>query len=102
MDLRIKQKALNDHLPADSALRIYLAQKDETAKVARPRPEPRLARLAAIPNVKTLLAMPPMCLYEGAVKRVVPPLGLCYIAAAMEREGLDVTILDCIVEGMDE
>jgi len=43
-----------------------------------------------------------MCLYEGAVKRVIPPLGLCYVAAALERDGFDVTILDCIVEGIDE
>jgi anaerobic magnesium-protoporphyrin IX monomethyl ester cyclase len=99
---RVKQKALNDHLPRDSTLRTYLAQKDETARTPLARRRPKLAPYRRIPNPKTLLVMPPMCLYEGAIKRVVPPLGLCYIAAALEQQGLDVTILDCIVEGVDE
>ncbi|MET9736272.1 Sden_1168 family B12-binding radical SAM P-methyltransferase [Streptomyces sp. NPDC006458] len=103
-DLRVRQNKLDDHLPRDSALRLYLAEKDETARTRRPRPQPELAdfgeSLGRIP--RTLLVMPPMCVYEGAVKRVVPPLGLCYIAGALEKEGIDVSILDCIVEGIDE
>ncbi|MEW1870475.1 MULTISPECIES: Sden_1168 family B12-binding radical SAM P-methyltransferase [Streptomyces] len=103
-DLRVKQNKLDSHLPQDSALRLYLAEKDETARVRKPRPEPRLADvgepLGRIP--RTLLVMPPMCMYEGAVKRVVPPIGLCYIAGALEKEGIDVSVLDCIVEGIDE
>ena len=102
MDRRIKSKTQDEHLPQESPLRIYMSQKDETAKVPVARAEPHLVMYRAIPSPKSLLVMPPMCLYEGAVKRVIPPLGLCYIAAAMERAGFDVTILDCIVEGIDE
>ncbi len=30
---------------------------------------------------------------------IVPPLGLAYIAAVLEKEGIEVKILDCVVEG---
>lgn len=102
MDWRVKQKALDDHLPQDSSLRQYLSQKDETAKVALAAPEPKLVPYRKIPQPNVLLVLPPMCLYDGAVKRVVPPLGVCYVTAALEQEGFDVTILDCIVEGIEE
>ncbi|MGA8429768.1 MAG: Sden_1168 family B12-binding radical SAM P-methyltransferase [Candidatus Sulfotelmatobacter sp.] len=102
MDWRVKQKALDDHLPQDSHLRQYLSQKDETAKVVFGLPEPKLVPYRNLPNPRLLLVLPPMCLYEGAVKRAVPPLGLCYLTGALEQEGFDVTILDCIIEGIDE
>ncbi|MEU8505285.1 Sden_1168 family B12-binding radical SAM P-methyltransferase [Streptomyces brevispora] len=103
-DLRVRQNKLDDHLPQDSALRLYLAEKDETARVRKPRPDARLidVREPLGRTPRTLLVLPPMCVYEGAVKRVVPPLGLCYIAGALEQEGIDISILDCIVEGIDE
>jgi radical SAM superfamily enzyme YgiQ (UPF0313 family) len=97
---KIKQRALDENLPPVSELRKYLSEKDETAKILQPRREPNFVPYRKIENPKVLLIMPPMCLYEGAVKRVVPPLGLCYIAAALEIEGFDVTILDCIVDGI--
>jgi anaerobic magnesium-protoporphyrin IX monomethyl ester cyclase len=101
---RVKQTKLEQHLPLDSDLRDYLATKDETARVRPARRAPRLVDYCApfgrLP--RTLLVMPPMCLYEGAVKRVVPPLGLCYVAAALEQEGIDIDILDCIVEGIND
>lgn len=101
---RIRNRRLNEELPEGSPLRTYLVSKDETAVVkpaVRP-PEfvPWREPMGRVP--RTLLVMPPMRLYEGAVKRVVPPLGLCYVAAALEQEGIDVDILDCIVEGIDE
>ncbi|WP_030542511.1 Sden_1168 family B12-binding radical SAM P-methyltransferase [Streptomyces albus] len=103
-ELRVKQNKLDENLPHDSDLRLYLAEKDETARVKRPRLEPSLVgiRPATGAMPRTLLVQPPMCVYEGAVKRVIPPLGLCYVAAALEQEGIDVDILDCIVEGIDE
>ncbi|WLQ32827.1 Sden_1168 family B12-binding radical SAM P-methyltransferase [Streptomyces castrisilvae] len=103
-DLRVRQNKLDDHLPQDSPLRLYLAEKDETARVRKPRPDTRLidVREPLGRTPRTLLVLPPMCVYEGAVKRVVPPLGLCYIAGALEQEGIDISILDCIVEGIDE
>src|SRR4051794_615485 len=102
VDRPLKQKALDSNLPRHSALRSYLSEKSETAKYPRPSLVPHYVRVEAISNPKVLLVMPPMCLYEGAVKRVVPPLGLCYIAAALEEKRFDTTILDCIVEGIPE
>ncbi|MFF5970029.1 Sden_1168 family B12-binding radical SAM P-methyltransferase [Streptomyces sp. NPDC012769] len=103
-ELRVRQNKLDDHLPLGSDLRLYLAEKDETARVKRDRKDPSLVAfrppLGRTP--RTLLVQPPMCVYEGAVKRVIPPLGLCYIAGALEQEGIDTDILDCIVEGIDE
>jgi len=103
-DRRLKQVKLDQHLPEDSDLRSYLAVKDDTARRRTSPPPARLApyRAALGRLPRTLLVMPPMCLFEGAVKRVIPPLGLCYIAAALRQEGIDVDILDCIVEGIDE
>ncbi len=103
-ELRVKQNKLDENLPHDSDLRLYLAEKDETARVKRPRKDPSLVdfRPAIGTMPRTLLVQPPMCVYEGAVKRVIPPLGLCYVAGALEQEGIDVDILDCIVEGIDE
>ena len=102
MNWPIKQKALDDHLPSNSGLRLYLSQKDETAKIVRPRFEPNLADYRTISNPKVILVLPPMCLSEGAVKRAVPPLGLCYIAASLRQRGFAVTILDCIAASIDE
>ena len=99
----IKQRALEENLPADSELRNYLVGKEETTRHASARPGTDLRRFRAAYRdfPRTLLIMPPMCMYEGAVKRVIPPLGLCYIAAQLEREGIESDILDCIVEGVD-
>ena len=59
MNWPIKQKALDDHLPSNSELRLYLSQKDETAKIVRPRFEPNLADYRTIPNPKVLLVLRP-------------------------------------------
>lgn len=102
-DQRIKQRALDQNLPRASALREYLASKDETAKERAQRPQSKYYLIGRIYDrpVRTLLIMPPTCLFEGAVKRVIPPLGLCYIAANLEANGFEIEILDCIVEGYD-
>jgi radical SAM superfamily enzyme YgiQ (UPF0313 family) len=42
-----------------------------------------------------------MCASEGSVKRVIPPLGLTYVAAALARAGIHCDLLDCVVEGVD-
>jgi len=47
---------------------------------------------------KVLLIQPPFTLLEHEVPSIVPPLGLAYIAAVLEREGYDVTVLDAVVE----
>jgi anaerobic magnesium-protoporphyrin IX monomethyl ester cyclase len=99
----IKQRALEENLPQGSGLRHYLDGKDETTRYRLPRPFPARTKIGKkldrIP--RTLLIMPPMCVFEGAIKRVIPPLGLCYIAAQLEKEAIDSDILDCIVEGIN-
>lgn len=50
---------------------------------------------------KILLVFPPITIPCGAMKRCVPPLGLCYIAAVLRKEGFDVSIFDTVVEGYD-
>lgn len=48
---------------------------------------------------KILLLVPPCSLPMGKLKVTVPPLGLGYIAAVLEKEGYLVEILDATVEG---
>lgn len=100
----IKVKGLDDNLPAGSPLRDYLAGKEETgvrAPALRPqRLVPYCRPLGR--GARTLLIMPPMRLFEGAVKRMIPPLGICYIAAALEQAGWDCAVLDCVAEDTDE
>ena len=102
-NLRIKQKALEENIPPNSPLREYLAGKNETAAVSVSSPQPMLVPFCKPFGryPKTLLVMPPTCLHEGAVKRVIPPLGICYIAGYLEAQGIDVDVLDCIIEGIN-
>lgn len=101
---KIRSKGLEENLPADSQLRAYLADKRETG-VNVPGLQPqRLVRYCAPlgPKPRCLLIMPPMRLFEGAVKRMIPPLGLCYIAAALEQRGYPCEVLDCLAQDTQE
>jgi anaerobic magnesium-protoporphyrin IX monomethyl ester cyclase len=100
----IKQSGLQKYLPQDSVLRDYLSTKDETAGSCKTRSPAKLHQFneGYKRTPKVLLVMPPMCVYEGAIKRVIPPLGLGYIAANLIKHGYEVDILDCIVEGYHE
>jgi radical SAM superfamily enzyme YgiQ (UPF0313 family) len=99
----IKQPALQAHLPGGSALRDYLAGKQETGRTpAVPRPA-RPARLRAPMDrwPRVLLVAPPRTAAEGSVKRVIPPLGISYVGAALEEAGIPCDLLDCVVEGVE-
>ncbi len=100
---RVNRPAVDSKLPEGSLLRAYLATKRETALQCPVQDPPDLIRVAEPspkwPNV--LLAMPPICLSDGAVKRVIPPLGILYVAAYLESTGIPCDILDCVVEGLD-
>jgi len=51
---------------------------------------------------KVLLIFPPVFNdYKKAQMNPVPPLGLAYIAAVLEREGFVAEILDCYIEGLE-
>ena len=49
--------------------------------------------------MKVLLIMPPFTQSKEAMKRCITPLGLAYIAAVLENNGIVTNILDCMVEG---
>lgn len=54
-------------------------------------------------NCKVLLVNPPLTLKKGYVSwfGFYVPLGLAYIASVLLREGYNVEILDCLMEGKD-
>lgn len=52
--------------------------------------------------MRILLIQPPYDLFDDDERQAMPPLGLAYVAAALEREGHEVRILDCVVEGFDK
>ncbi len=50
-------------------------------------------------KLKVMLIMPPFTQTRQAMKRCLFPLGIGYLVAVLEREGISVAALDCIVEG---
>lgn len=46
--------------------------------------------------MRVLLINPPVDIYPGEFISIVPPLGLAYIAAVLEKENHEVKILDCL------
>ncbi|MFH0753281.1 MAG: cobalamin-dependent protein, partial [Candidatus Omnitrophota bacterium] len=52
---------------------------------------------------KVLLILPPVFTSTAVLDvNPLPPLGLAYIAAILERRGIEVRILDCLIEGWHE
>ncbi len=50
---------------------------------------------------KVMLIQPGMKIATSGQRIVYPPLGIMYLAAVLEREGIEVRILDCQTEGLD-
>lgn len=50
---------------------------------------------------KILLIQPPYTIDKAEPKGSQPPLGLAYLAAVLERDGLEVRIIDAVVEGYE-
>ena len=51
--------------------------------------------------MRVALLQPPYDLHDDDERQAMPPLGLAYIAACLERRGHEVAIIDCVVEGFD-
>ncbi|ALK32755.1 hypothetical protein [Burkholderia plantarii] len=50
---------------------------------------------------RVMLLSPGAILYRGDLPRCTYPLGLGYLGANLERNGYDVSILDCLAEGYE-
>ncbi len=50
---------------------------------------------------KVLLIQPGMRIATSGQRIVYPPMGIMYLAAVLEKKGLEVKILDCQTEGLD-
>ncbi|BAX63807.1 Sden_1168 family B12-binding radical SAM P-methyltransferase [Burkholderia stabilis] len=87
----------------DNPLKAYLSLKDETSAIKSSSVKSDLLRIGAPLKCKPkiLLILPPSTLSDGAVKRVIPPLGLCYIAGTLDHAGYDVEIADLVAEGVE-
>lgn len=48
--------------------------------------------------MRILLIQPPYDLYDEDERQAMPPLGLAYIAAVLERDGHEIQIIDCAAE----
>jgi len=84
-------------------LRKYLANKKETSKQKNLliKLEEYVEYKAPKENVKVLLISLPITIPKYMQKRCIPPLGISYIAASLEKNKIDVDIIDCCVEGWD-
>lgn len=51
--------------------------------------------------MKVLLIKPPVYYAKVSIKRCTTPLGLAYTAAVLEKNNIDVKILDCYLEGYE-
>jgi len=51
--------------------------------------------------MRILLIQPPVDLFDDDERQAMPPLGLAYIAAVLERAGHEVSILDCVVSAFE-
>lgn len=51
--------------------------------------------------MKVLLVIPPRTILKSSVQRCCTPIGLAYIAAVLEKEKIDVRIIDCYAEGYE-
>jgi len=87
----------------ENELREYLADKKETAKSKTNIPDSyQLFDLkGTVKNPKILLIGPCITIPRYMQKRCIPPLGLSYVAASLEHANIDVSIIDCCVEGWD-
>ena len=85
-------------------LREYLANKEETTPKGAGfhlRRDEMISYKRPVRNPKVLLIGPCITIPKYMQKRCIPPLGLCYVASALEESGINVSMIDCCVEGWD-
>jgi|LWDU01.1.fsa_nt_gi phosphonoacetaldehyde methylase len=80
----------------------YLSNKDETSRIDLRLPIAEYIEcsyLKGIEKIKVTLSNPAITIPNDVSKRCIPPLGLLYIASFLEKKGINVSMLDCVVEG---
>ncbi len=92
------------NIPKKSPLYSYLVTKEETsdfigAAVATVQGPNFVDLDTDRKNAKVLLINPPMCIPKGMPKRCIQPAAIAYIAGYLREVGIEVGLLDCIIEG---
>ena len=82
----------------NNELREYLASKRETSKSKFLESIAEYVDYKKIENPKVLLIGPCITIPKYMQKRCIPPLGISYVAASLEKNNIDVEIIDCCVE----
>jgi len=85
-------------------LREYLSNKEETTPKSTEfskESQKLVSYKTPLKNPKVLLIGPCITIPKYMQKRCIPPLGLCYVASSLENAGIDVSIIDCCIEGWD-
>jgi anaerobic magnesium-protoporphyrin IX monomethyl ester cyclase len=87
-------------LPLESPLRRYLEGKPESSRISVDAAARNVVPFRAkIPrNALVSLVMPPCCFSKGAIKRVMPPLGLMLLSSCLKAAGFFTDLVDCVVE----
>lgn len=98
--VRLVNRDQDASLPSHSLLRRYLEGKPESSRLAVAVPAPLLLPFRTkIPrDALVSLVMPPCCFSLGAVKRVMPPLGLMFLSSCLREAGFSTDLVDCVVE----
>ena len=100
-------KFLASNISKDSPLYSYLATKEETGNFIGLTPtsagDPDFVDLEVDYTIspKVLLINPPRDIPEGSLKLCIPPPSIAYVAAYLKEVGIQVELLDCIIEGWD-
>jgi radical SAM superfamily enzyme YgiQ (UPF0313 family) len=100
MEESTKFKGRSNKTIGDNALREYLSDKEETSN------SPQVLGNEKLVDFKSPLDSKPKVLLVGTCitipkymqKRCIPPLGICYVAAMLEKDNFPVSIFDCCVE----
>lgn len=90
-----------DRTLGTNELRTYLEKKRETSKSdhVSKRVDEYVEYKPPKSNSKVLLVSLPITIPKYMQKRCIPPLGVSYVAASLEQNGIDTEIIDCCVEG---
>ena len=98
----LRDKRLDRDL-GKNELRDYLEHKEETGFLIPDYSTANFKKYKKALNHKpnVLLIAPPITIPRYMQKRCIPPLGLSYIASSLEKSGINVSMIDCTVEGYE-